>query len=325
MAQPSYDQAYGATPPAAKGSWFSRVSHRASHIPNRPPTGNSGSTSRETLPLRNAGLPSQQSGGLLLGSSERLQTTLRLSGSQASPSSPVSPASPTESDFGTTPIDTTFGDRVENPPERQPAERMALPAQLGRSGMPQQVDLGRGTGTAQSDKMDKYSKQAGDHSYDSDADADDECERSMIDSPSLPKEFIDDQSDHPSESDEEQDSIDGDDTPTTQGWADKALHSPVGSVLQWTEDQVADYISSLSPQLKQYGRAIMEHGITGDALIALNHDDLRELGVGSVGHRLTILKAVYEQKMRSGVKIQEGDYIPLCEFIFGACDAMRPS
>jgi len=36
-----------------------------------------------------------------------------------------------------------------------------------------------------------------------------------------------------------------------------------------------------------------------------------ELGVRSVGHRLTILKAVYEQKVRSGVKVEEDDYVPL--------------
>jgi hypothetical protein len=47
-------------------------------------------------------------------------------------------------------------------------------------------------------------------------------------------------------------------------------------------------------------------------LIALQHAELKELGVGSVGHRLTILKAVYETKIKQNVSIEADDYIPLC-------------
>lgn len=159
--------------------------------------------------------------------------------------------------------------------------------------------------------MDKYSKQAGDASYDSDADADDEFERSMVGSPSMQKEFADDQSDHPSESEEEHDSLDGEDTPTTQGWTEREGRSPRGNIMEWAEADVADFISSLSSLMKPYCQTFVDEGVTGDALCALQHDELRELGVSSVGHRLTILKAVYEQKIKTGVKIQEGDYVPL--------------
>jgi hypothetical protein len=47
-------------------------------------------------------------------------------------------------------------------------------------------------------------------------------------------------------------------------------------------------------------------------LIALQHAELKELGVGSVGHRLTILKAVYETKIKQSVPIEADDYVPLC-------------
>ena len=161
--------------------------------------------------------------------------------------------------------------------------------------------------------MDKYAVQAGDTTYDSDADADDEFERSHVGvaSPTVPEHFDDDGSDHPSESSEEHEMADGEDTPTTSGWAERDGRSPTGKITQWTEEQVADYIASLSPALKQYGAAFIDGGIVGDALIYLQHEELVELGVRSVGHRLTILKAVYEQKIRNGVKVEEGDYVPL--------------
>lgn len=213
-------------------------------------------------------------------------------------------SSPVESEFGATPIDTSFGERVELPQ----GDRLGVPSQQRRrSGTATQADHLR------EGKMDKYSRQAGDHTYDSDADADDEFERSVVGvaSPTVPTHFDDGESDHPSDSEEEHDSVDGEDTPTTQGWADRDGRSPTGNITQWTEDQVGDYVASLSPALKQYSQAFAEEGVNGEALIALHHDELRELGVTSVGHRLTILKAVYEQKLRSGVKVQEDDYVPL--------------
>lgn len=57
-----------------------------------------------------------------------------------------------------------------------------------------------------------------------------------------------------------------------------------------------------------------DEGITGDVLAALQHAELKEMGVGSVGHRLTILKAVYEIKVRQNVPIEPDDYVPLCQF-----------
>ncbi|KAK0944035.1 hypothetical protein LTR29_004375 [Friedmanniomyces endolithicus] len=159
--------------------------------------------------------------------------------------------------------------------------------------------------------MDKYARQAGDDSYESEgADADDEFERTVF-SPTVPTHFDEGESDHPSESEEEQGSLDGEDTPTTQGWGDREGRSPTGSIVQWTVEQVADWISSLSPTLKQYSQAFADENVDGEALKALHHDELRELGIASVGHRLTILKAVYEQKMRAGVKVEESDYVPL--------------
>lgn len=47
-------------------------------------------------------------------------------------------------------------------------------------------------------------------------------------------------------------------------------------------------------------------------MIALKHDELKEMGITSVGHRLTILKNVYDTKVKQGVPIDSEHYLPLC-------------
>ena len=57
-----------------------------------------------------------------------------------------------------------------------------------------------------------------------------------------------------------------------------------------------------------------ENEIVGEALIALLHDDLKSMGINSVGHRLTILKSVYDVKKAQDVEIESDHYVPLCTF-----------
>jgi protein STE50 len=60
-----------------------------------------------------------------------------------------------------------------------------------------------------------------------------------------------------------------------------------------------------------------DNDIVGEALIALLHDDLKSMGITSVGHRLTILKSVYDVKKAQDVPIESDHYIPLCEYSRG--------
>jgi protein STE50 len=46
--------------------------------------------------------------------------------------------------------------------------------------------------------------------------------------------------------------------------------------------------------------------------VHLDHDALKELEVLSVGHRLYILKQIYNLKIAHGVKFEKDDYVPIC-------------
>ena len=57
---------------------------------------------------------------------------------------------------------------------------------------------------------------------------------------------------------------------------------------------------------------LLENDIVGEVLIVLKHDELKEMGINSVGHRLTILKGVYDIKIEHDIPIESDHYIPLC-------------
>ncbi|KAI4098478.1 MAG: hypothetical protein L6R37_006496 [Teloschistes peruensis] len=137
--------------------------------------------------------------------------------------------------------------------------------------------------------------------YHADSDADDEYERSEITSPILP---IDDDDDI---STENSDPPSTEPTPTFDRSNGDKL-SPTDSIIQWTAGQCADFVSSLG--LPQYCDKIMENDVVGEALIALKHEELKEMNIISVGHRLTILKNVYDVKVRQEVPIESDHYIP---------------
>lgn len=60
-------------------------------------------------------------------------------------------------------------------------------------------------------------------------------------------------------------------------------------------------------------KLILDHHITGDILIQLDADTLKEIGITTIGQRLAILKAVYQVKVAQGIEIEAGHYVPPCE------------
>ncbi|KAL8851614.1 MAG: hypothetical protein Q9221_003451 [Calogaya cf. arnoldii] len=139
--------------------------------------------------------------------------------------------------------------------------------------------------------------------YHADSDADDEYERSEITSPILPNDDDDDTS--PTNSDPPS----TEPTPTFDRSNGDKL-SPTNSILQWSTGQVADFISSLGKDYWQYCDKFIENEVVGEALIALKHEELREMNILSVGHRLTILAKVYDVKVRQEIYIDPDHYVP---------------
>ncbi|KAL9605722.1 MAG: hypothetical protein Q9179_001105, partial [Wetmoreana sp. 5 TL-2023] len=137
--------------------------------------------------------------------------------------------------------------------------------------------------------------------YHADSDADDEYERSEITSPTLPMDDDDDIST------ENSDPPSTEPTPTFDR-SNGEKPSPTDSIIQWSTRQCADFVSSLG--LPQYCDKFIENEIVGEALIALKHEELKEMNIISVGHRLTILKGVYDVKVRQEVPIESDHYIP---------------
>ncbi|WWC86042.1 uncharacterized protein L201_000913 [Kwoniella dendrophila CBS 6074] len=84
--------------------------------------------------------------------------------------------------------------------------------------------------------------------------------------------------------------------------------SPGLSLLEWDEAAVQSYLIDLG--LGKYEDVIYEHGITGDVLSVMDHSALQDLGMTSLGHRLNLLRAVWELKKEQGIEFGEDDWKP---------------
>ncbi|UZJ55861.1 hypothetical protein CBS101457_005181 [Exobasidium rhododendri] len=83
----------------------------------------------------------------------------------------------------------------------------------------------------------------------------------------------------------------------------------------WTSVQVIRWLGVLVPASisKLYANNFRENDIVGEALIQLDPEALKDIGVSSVGHRLVILKAIYELKMKWGVELEADDWRPTAQ------------
>ncbi|KAM0751989.1 RA-domain-containing protein [Meredithblackwellia eburnea MCA 4105] len=89
------------------------------------------------------------------------------------------------------------------------------------------------------------------------------------------------------------------------GGAGSGLDPPLTTL---DEQGVARWFAQLG--FPWYDQQIKEHGITGEILIHLDHEALKDVGIHSVGQRLAILKAVYALKVAQNVPVEEGHYVP---------------
>ncbi|KAJ8100559.1 hypothetical protein POJ06DRAFT_107005 [Lipomyces tetrasporus] len=80
-------------------------------------------------------------------------------------------------------------------------------------------------------------------------------------------------------------------------------------IVDWDVEEVGNWLERIG--LWQYHESFAENDITGEVLIHLDHDFLKDLGVSSVGHRLQILKAVYNIKIAQDIPIEAGQFVPI--------------
>ncbi|KAK9359973.1 hypothetical protein V1504DRAFT_183179 [Lipomyces starkeyi] len=80
-------------------------------------------------------------------------------------------------------------------------------------------------------------------------------------------------------------------------------------IVGWDVQEVGNWLEQIG--LWQYHDSFVENDITGEVLIHLDHDFLKDLGVSSIGHRLQILRAVYNIKIAQDIPIEAGQFIPL--------------
>src|ERR1700761_2910481 len=56
----------------------------------------------------------------------------------------------------------------------------------------------------------------------------------------------------------------------------------------------------------------IEHNLSGEVLCMIGPEDLKEIGIATVGQRLAILKAIYLIKLAHEIPFEPDHYIPPC-------------
>jgi hypothetical protein len=100
---------------------------------------------------------------------------------------------------------------------------------------------------------------------------------------------------------------------STQPQNDRSPSVPMDSttsehVLIWDTNKVATWVASLG--YSGLDRRFADHDISGDVLVRLNDDLLKDLGLLKVGLRIQVLKAIYHLKCQHGVPIASDEFIP---------------
>lgn len=145
--------------------------------------------------------------------------------------------------------------------------------------------------------------------YHHDSDPEDEYLRPTYHSPTLPRSHLHD--DHLDDDDDMTTSAEHTPTTFSHSLSHSLNPSPTGLITQWTAEQVADWVAALG--LSQYADAFVDEAITGLALVEMQHHDFKEMGIMSVGHRLSLLKGVYNIKIKQNIPLDPDHYVPLCQ------------
>lgn len=89
-------------------------------------------------------------------------------------------------------------------------------------------------------------------------------------------------------------------TTRTKSFSEALINWPVAKVITWLD----------SIGYGSLEQTFSDHLITGDILIKLNDDILKELSVTRIGDRITLLNAIYKLKIHHGIPLSHEDYVP---------------
>lgn len=80
-----------------------------------------------------------------------------------------------------------------------------------------------------------------------------------------------------------------------------------GDVRQWTTQDVGHWLQSI--EMGAYVDAFESNNIEGEALMLMDDDALRDVGIASIGHRVAIMDAIYQLKVHHNIPLEPGDWI----------------
>jgi len=67
-------------------------------------------------------------------------------------------------------------------------------------------------------------------------------------------------------------------------------------LMSWTTEQVGKWVKAAG--FPEYEKSFIDNDVTGDVLVELNHDILKEMGIISTGKRVKLLKHIEDLKAR---------------------------
>ena len=79
-------------------------------------------------------------------------------------------------------------------------------------------------------------------------------------------------------------------------------------VRHWTLSDVSLWLQSMD--MACYAEAFESNRIDGEALVLMDEAALKDIGVASIGHRVSLLDAIYQMKIAHNIPFEPGDWVP---------------
>lgn len=82
------------------------------------------------------------------------------------------------------------------------------------------------------------------------------------------------------------------------------------TILGWAPAKVVSWLHING--LRGYEEKFIENSVSGEVLVRLNAENLKDLGIKNVGDRLNLLKAIHQLKRSNDISFENGDFEVFC-------------